>query len=250
MHSHENLSDVAADQIRKHRTRLGLNREQLAEECARIGAPELTYAAITNIETGRRDKDGKRRREVTIDELMTFAYALGVPPLLLMVPLGSIDAVPSPARWGGGIHPHYLWRWITGEEPPAAVHSDGKIYVDGSKIGGEDGPGRLEVWHKVSVPADVYRSLQAAQAALTKASGNHHFAQVRHGDDAEATNTAYREYLDRLQELARVLNEMVSLGLSVPSYSTKWVEDMRKFSMLERPEAVQIFDPENEEDKA
>ncbi|MFG2756771.1 hypothetical protein [Streptomyces wuyuanensis] len=246
MHSHANLSDVTADQIRKHRTRLGLNREQLAEECARLGAPELTYAAITNIETGRRDKDGKRRREVTIDELMTFAYALGVPPMLLMLPLGSIDTVPSPARWGG-LHPHYLWRWITGEEPPAYRGEDGKTYADGSNIGSDAGPDRLEIWQRVSVPAEVYRSLQTTQAALTKASNDHHFAQARHGEDAKQTRAARGVYLDRLQEFAAVLNEMTELGLRIPACRPKWVNDMRQFEMLSRPEAVQIFEPKNEE---
>ncbi|MBT2478518.1 helix-turn-helix transcriptional regulator [Streptomyces sp. ISL-94] len=248
MHSDpQNLSDLAADQIRKHRTRLGLNREQLAEECARVGAPELTYAAITNIETGRRDKDGKRRREITIDELLTFAYALGVPPLLLMLPLGDMDATPSPARWGG-LHPYYAWRWITGEEPPAFLHTDGRIYVDSEKIGGAEGHSRIGVWREVAAPTEVYRELQTAQALLKKASGHHHFTQARHGDDAEQTLTARRAYLDCLQELAKALNSMMQYGLRVPSYSAKWVNDMREFEMLDHPEAVEIFEPKENTD--
>ncbi|WHM37561.1 helix-turn-helix transcriptional regulator [Streptomyces sp. BPTC-684] len=239
MHSHEILSDLVADQIRMHRTRLGLNREQLAEECARIGAPELTYATITNIETGRRDKSGKRRREVTVDELMTFAYALGVPPLLLALPLGSVDRVPSPTRWGG-LHPHYAWRWVTGEEPPASRDERGRIIADSTKIGGGDGPGRMEVWRQVSVPTEVYRSLQAAQAALQKATGRHHFAQERHGADAEETRKARGVYLDRLQDLATVLNEMTELGLRIPEYDARWVQDMREFGLLDHPEAVPV----------
>ncbi|KOU46864.1 hypothetical protein [Streptomyces sp. WM6378] len=246
MHSHEILSDLVADQIRMHRTRLGLNREQLAEECARIGAPELTYAAITNIETGRRDREGKRRREVTVDELMTFGYALGVPPLLLALPLGSADRVPSPARWGG-LHPHYAWRWITGEEPPAFRTAEGRMVVDDTSIGGKDGPDRMGVWQKVSVPADVYRSLQAAQTALRKASGQHHFASERHGENAAETQKARGAYLDRLQDLATVLNEMTDLGLRPPAYDAKWVDDMRQFEMLKRPEAVQVYQPASKE---
>ncbi|MFD7020051.1 hypothetical protein [Streptomyces sp. NPDC059928] len=248
MHSHEILSDLVADQIRMHRTRLGLNREQLAEECARLGARELTYAAITNIETGRRDKAGKRRREVTIDELMTFGYALGVPPLLLALPLGSADRVPSPARWGG-LHPHYAWRWVTGEEPPAFRNAEGRTVVDDTSIGGEDGPDRMEVWQKVSVPTEVYRSLQAAVAALRKAGGQHHFARERHGQDSAETREAHGAYLDRLQEFATVLNEMTDLGLRIPTYDAKWVEDMRKFEMLKRPEAVPVYKPEAKEDR-
>lgn len=237
MHSQRILSDVVANQVRAHRTRLGLNREQLAEECAQLGAPELTYAALTNIETGRRDKDGKRRREVTVDELMTFGYALGVPPLLLMLPLGELDSVPSPVRWGG-LHPHYAWKWATGEEPPAFRDESGRTVVDSTPIGGTGGPDRMQVWRQVSVPTEVYRSLQAAQAALTKASGQLHFAQARHGGDTDVTRKARNVYLDRLQDFATVLNEMTELGLHVPACNAKWIEDMREFSLLDRPEGV------------
>ncbi|MFI6049969.1 helix-turn-helix domain-containing protein [Streptomyces violascens] len=248
MHSHEILSDLVADQIRMHRTRLGLNREQLAEECARLGAPELTYAAITNIETGRRDKEGKRRREVSVDELMTFAYALSVPPLLLAFPLGSVDRVPSPARWGG-LHPHYAWRWATGEVPPAFRDADGQTRVDDSNIGGEDGPDRMEVWQKVSVPAEVYRSLQAAQAALQKAAGQQNFARERHGESAPEMRKARADYLDRLEQFAAVLNEMTGRGFRVPAYDARWVEDMREFGLLKRPEAVPVYKRKDKGDR-
>jgi hypothetical protein len=246
MHRHGILSDVVADQVRAHRTRLGLNREQLAEECAQLGAPELTYAAITNIETGRRDKDGKRRREVTVDELMTFGYALGVPPLLLALPLGGMDSVPSPTRWGG-LHPDYAWQWVTGEEPPAYRDERGRTVVDSTLIGGPGGPDRMQVWQQVSAPAEVYRDLQSAQAALTKASSQLHFAQQRHGQDSGRTRTARGVYLDRLQDFATVLNEMTELGLRIPALHAKWVADMREFTLLNRPEAVQVFEPKNEE---
>ncbi|MFF4220948.1 helix-turn-helix transcriptional regulator [Streptomyces nondiastaticus] len=242
MHCTENMSDVVAEQIRRHRTRLGINREQLAEECARLGAPELTYAAITNIETGRRDKAGKRRREVTIDELMTFAYALSVPPLLLMLPLGSVDAVPSPARWGGQ-HPRTLWKWATGEEPPTFLGPEGRPVADDSKIADDDNLDRFEVWQQVSLPTEVYRSHDAALNALKKASGRHDFAVERHGADAKQTRQARQEYLDALSGLAGALNEMSTLGLRLSAYSRKWVDDMKRFELLDRPEAVKVFEP-------
>lgn len=248
MHRHMILSDVVADQVRAHRTRLGLNREQLAEECARLGAPELTYSAITNIETGRRGKDGKRRREITVDELMTFGYALGVPPLLLALPLGAMDSVPSPARWGG-LHPHYAWQWATGQEPPAHRDEHGRTVVDSTPVGGPGGTDRMKVWRQVSMPVEAYRDLQAAQAALTKASSQLHFAQERHGENADASRKARGVYLDRLQNFADVLNEMTELGLHIPALNAKWVEGMREFGLLDHPEAVQSFTPNSKEDK-
>lgn len=52
------------------------------------GHPEITAAALANIETGRPGVDGARRRDVTVDELAVFALALGIaePWLLATVP--------------------------------------------------------------------------------------------------------------------------------------------------------------------
>lgn len=66
-----------------------MNRQQLADKCASIGAPGLTLAALTNIETGRPDKTGKRRRDVTVEELFALACALNIHPVDLMVPGGA-----------------------------------------------------------------------------------------------------------------------------------------------------------------
>ena len=78
------LSDTVGERINIWRKRRGWNRERLAEECGHLGMPELTHAAITNIEGGRRDKDGVRRRTVSVDELAVISYALNIPPVLLL----------------------------------------------------------------------------------------------------------------------------------------------------------------------
>ena len=83
---HSTPSDIIASQVRKRRRQVNMNRQQLAERCASIGAPQITVAALTNIETGRPDKDGKRRREVTVEELLALAHALSINPVDLMVP--------------------------------------------------------------------------------------------------------------------------------------------------------------------
>ena len=77
-------SDQVAEQVKAARLRLGWTAKRLAAECAELGAPEITPAVIANIETGRRGLDGIRRRDVSIDELLIFAYVLGVPPATLL----------------------------------------------------------------------------------------------------------------------------------------------------------------------
>ena len=65
----------------------GWTAVDLAARCSTIGAPEITPSVIANIETGRREKDGRRRREITVDELLILAYALRVPPVFLFLPV-------------------------------------------------------------------------------------------------------------------------------------------------------------------
>jgi len=82
-----------------------------------MGAPQLTAASLGNIERGQDKGAKRRRRDVTVEELMVLARALGVPPLLLMVPLDAgkeqVELVPGEA-W-------YVWdaaKWVTGEAYP------------------------------------------------------------------------------------------------------------------------------------
>lgn len=76
------ISDAIAEEIKATRKRAGLNRGEFAALAWEAGAPASFSAAVVGyIETGRPDKDGKRRREVTVDELVFIAKAAGTTPL-------------------------------------------------------------------------------------------------------------------------------------------------------------------------
>lgn len=80
----KSASELVAERVKEIRQQRGWSAEQLAARCAELGAPEITRSVIANIETGRRDKDGRRRRDVTVEELLVLAYALDAyPPDLL-----------------------------------------------------------------------------------------------------------------------------------------------------------------------
>lgn len=153
---HSMPSDLVAKQVRKRRGDLGLNREQLAEKCAQLGAPQLTPAALTNIETGRRTADGKRRREVSVEELLVLGRALLTPPILLVFPLGrgeAIEVIP-----GKGEAPTWdALKWFTGEAPfPQWEDRD----EDGFVVAEVGEPGDLEAWEQGAAPVELYRSLE------------------------------------------------------------------------------------------
>jgi transcriptional regulator with XRE-family HTH domain len=80
------VSDNLAAKVREVRKLHGWQPADLAARCAEVGAPHLTENAIENIESGRRS-DGRRRRAVTVDELIALALALDVAPVHLVVPL-------------------------------------------------------------------------------------------------------------------------------------------------------------------
>jgi hypothetical protein len=91
-----------------------MTAQELAARCAALGARNLTAAVIANIETGRRNGSGERRRDVTIDELAAIALALDIQPIDLLGPhegwsalqvTPDVQATPADiAGWMKGEH--------------------------------------------------------------------------------------------------------------------------------------------------
>lgn len=91
------LSDAIAARVRSLRASAGLGRDEVAAAARAAGAPpSLTAAALGNIETGRRDQDGRRRREVSVDELVWLATALAVPVRQLLGEHAPLFGEPTP----------------------------------------------------------------------------------------------------------------------------------------------------------
>jgi transcriptional regulator with XRE-family HTH domain len=99
----ETPSDIVARRVQELRKELAWSAARLAQECARVGAPQLTASVIANIESGRRDQQGRRRRDVSVDELLAFAAALGTAPTRLLPdlepPWPDEDAWPRLRAW-------------------------------------------------------------------------------------------------------------------------------------------------------
>ncbi|WP_370420297.1 hypothetical protein AB8O64_19645 [Streptomyces sp. QH1-20] len=237
MQNNRTTSDVIADQVRHHRTRLNLSREQLAAECARLGAPELTYAALVSIELGRRDKKtGKRRRDISVDELLVLGLALAVPPLLLVLPLGTEDTVPTvPAAEPRD--PYTVWRWVTGTETPTLVGPiDGRHHADHRPIA-DTGPKWSAAWGAAAYPASLYPLFDRRRQAVFKA---HRLVENAKADPAEGGRVPEfrRAYVEELSDLAHTINEMTRAGLTLPLCAPEWIRDMTELDMLDNPRAL------------
>ena len=74
------LSDDVMAQVVRLRKILGLSAVELADRCEGI-----TANMMMNLESGRRTPDGqRRRRRVTVDDLVALAEGLGVEPCDLL----------------------------------------------------------------------------------------------------------------------------------------------------------------------
>ncbi|MEU9657565.1 helix-turn-helix domain-containing protein [Streptomyces chartreusis] len=116
--SDKTVSDVVADRVRKVRRKRGLTAQQLAQRCAVAGFPDITAQTLSNIETGRRNKEGERRRFITVEELMALAVVLEVAPVYLLVPPSPADDEPLPSDAQEQAALSAVWqRFIRGEAP-------------------------------------------------------------------------------------------------------------------------------------
>jgi transcriptional regulator with XRE-family HTH domain len=93
------VSDVVAQRVRKLRQQWGWSAAELAQRCAEWGHPQLTASVIANIESGRRDKNGRRRRDVTVDEAFAFARVLQVPVGELVDPAERMVSAHELVEW-------------------------------------------------------------------------------------------------------------------------------------------------------
>lgn len=108
-------SDVVGERVRQLRKMTGDSVADVAAECARLGAPELTADVLYLIENGRR-KDGARTRKVTVDELLVLSYALGMCPLYVLLPKENEKYWLTPKTSTSALE---AYLWLVGYRKPA-----------------------------------------------------------------------------------------------------------------------------------
>lgn len=92
-----------------------MSAERLAAQVAETTGAGYTRTQVTNLESGRRET-------ITVGEVLAFARVLDVPPLLLILPIGSpgqVEILPGVVD-----DPWTAWRWVVGEFPAAVLGED------------------------------------------------------------------------------------------------------------------------------
>lgn len=180
--------------MRLLRQRNGWTARDLAARCAQIGAPQITHTVVTNLETGRAGSDGRRRREVSVDEMLILACALNVPPAYLLVPLeggGDLEVTPMVRIGAFGAA-----AWLGGEDTGPAE---------------EDTQARSR-FRRSKRPLNLLRHAWMTLMALDVA---HH--------DESVTGERRKEML---ADLAQRLTELDALGLAAPPLPPWLIADL------------------------
>jgi hypothetical protein len=199
--------------------------KQLADECQRLGAEKLTVASLGNIERG--GTEARRRRDVTVDEVFVLGYALGVPPLLMMIPLG--DNEPLSITSTAALHPHLAWQSSTGRSPLAV---SGNLST------------RLQDTERQLQLIRSFDELMTTQEAFTLAVDRLRFTE-QHASQEKA-DQARDAVAEALSHFARAVEHVMRLGFDVPPYSPDTVNALITSGMVTQPDRLETW---NEGDK-
>lgn len=112
---------AVAGQVHRHRKERGWSAQRLSEECAKLGF-DFPRSTLADLESGR-------RAHVSVAELLVLAAALGIPPLLLIFPVGSSEGAEV---LPGEVRPVFrAAQWFAGEGPfPGPEDADHATFTD------------------------------------------------------------------------------------------------------------------------
>jgi transcriptional regulator with XRE-family HTH domain len=241
-------SDFVGTRVKEIRQSRGWTAKELADRCAEAGAPEITVAVIANMETGRRDAEGRRRRDVTIDETLALAYALEVPPVFLFIPLNGNERLrvtskmemdaPFAAAWADG--DDAATRYLFGEMAPR----------------GDEERARWAKWRRAARPLSLLRDLWFETEMMTRYEtgqpASEGLSDVERADRlmylARSANHRDDKDLEGYAErIASIIDWLAGLGFMPPHLPPSLVEAMDEKDMLKVASPEELLPPEEGE---
>jgi transcriptional regulator with XRE-family HTH domain len=185
---------IVAREIRRRRDQRGFTAQDLAARIAKDGG-KLSRQAISKIENGDRG--------VSIQELLLLGKALGVPPALLLFPLGreaTVEVLPGhdAATW-------QVWRWFAGLDVfPGSVRDDPED-IRAFQAGSQPVTMYLEhdrytaLWRAMRI--DAANNLSMAEAAVSDAARANFLAEAdraaAEAHQIERELVRHRQYMRR-----------------------------------------------------
>ncbi len=182
----------------------GWSLGDLAARCTAAGVP-LDASVVASLEDDV-------HAPVTVQELLTLAYVLSVPPVLLFLPVGEdyeIEITP-----GVVIPPDAAVRWVCGDA----------MMADDTKAG---------IWQRFARPLHLYHQLDAAHAQRWNAEND--LRRLRQAGRTAEQRAGTVSYAEALSNVATVLSAMVECGMTVPPVKDYIAMDMATLGLSMPP---------------
>lgn len=206
-------STFISTRAKKFRQDRGWSAREFAEKCREAGADWITDNVIENLERSTAGKRG--RRDITVEDWLALSYALSVPPLALLLPIGESDAVEVVP--GVTIHPDLARRWIDGDVPQ--VTSD--RYVTGD----------VGAYQAAAAALLFYRDHVAAASRVDDAENQVRQREYTDGRDSSQAVEARRAYADALTDLAALRKGMRDHGVRPPVLPDSAIASMEQLGI-------------------
>lgn len=154
-------SQVLAEELRKTRERRGWTQQALADRLEEIDLP-IDRSTIAKIEANTRG--------VSVDEVLAFAIALGVPPMILMVPRSEDKVRVAPGVKVGSWEAAAWWRGVFPLDN--AISPEDRRFFDDACSDAEatvrtELPAVFEIWRNAEL-ALAYASVAIAEQGANR----------------------------------------------------------------------------------
>jgi len=123
----QSASNTAAQRVQRLRKERGWSVARLADECAKVGAPQLTANVLTNLLSRQ-----QRRRDLTVEEVGALAAVFDLPPARLLPEL--IEPISEPERlvlsFTSAEQAEEMRKWLASSAVVAEMMRDQHLYEE------------------------------------------------------------------------------------------------------------------------
>jgi len=123
----ESASNTAAQRVQRLRKERGWSVARLADECAKVGARQLTANVLTNLLSRQ-----QRRRDLTVEEVGALAAVFDLPPARLLPQL--IEPISEPERlvlsFTSAEQAEEMRKWLASSAVVAEMMRDQHLYEE------------------------------------------------------------------------------------------------------------------------
>lgn len=206
----ESLSRQIVEEIKRRRGALGLRAQDVSDRAAELGI-HMPRGVIARLESGD-------RKQLSVAELLTFALALDVPPILLIAPIDSDQTAQQvEVRPGYHLGPDDLFNWFTTGFASPALAPDWAIRETERRW-------FVEMMRHTDALSMRRQHEQSAQLLMTRLGrlqqARREESRIRGGEQAEILRSEIgrlEEELDvRFKHLCEVRERMQEKGFTLP----------------------------------